>query len=837
MRRLIRQWLNGIFIIGAVVGLLVYFLHDDTLGTYILLAAMVPKMAEASMRIFTTWCVALLVAVSVQAQDYTDDYGTLAGSDGTATQTNRNFNPHNNDTTRNKQIPRGIYVWTIDRRFGDIARTTPDTLPHLFPRTVFASGRRGEYNITGNNFSPRLSRFFIDRPEASPFLLTQGYDQLYVEPDEWHFTNTLSPITNLSYNNCGDKTNGEDHLQARFAVNAGKRTGFGFDINYAYARGFYQNQAESHFGATLYGSHIGDRYQMHAVASLWRIKEAQNGGVVSDDYLLHPELFTESYASNDIATILSQHWNRTHRNHLFLNQRYSVGFYRKVPLTPEELAARQFARESRKDKDTKQRSQAEDDEAGTASGGRRGRKSVEDTPSGRPDGATIAHKAVETLLPPQPRDSVLREQLLGDTTRILVENKAQQDSLLAEKARQDSIDATMKDEYVPVTSFIHTLELNHSYRNSLAYSEPTGYYADTCYSMSSAGFDDEIQLLQVKNTLAVALLEGFNKWAKAGLKLFATHEFRRYTMNDRTADMMPVVSRQSHQNISIGAQLQKMQGRTLHYGLTAESWIAGEDFGALKLDAHADLNFPLFGDTVRLEAKGHLHRLIPAYLQRHYHSKHFWWDDDLDKEVRMGVEGIFTIDRTHTRLRVAVEQVKNYTFLGMQYTDMGETRVGLRASMQQSSNLNVLTAQLSQDLALGPLHFDNIVTLQNSSDKEVLPLPVLNVFSNLYLKFRIARVLACELGACATYFTRYEAPDYVPALGLYAVQQNADSRVTLGNFPFADAYANFHLKQARFFIAMGNLLDGKLNRMAFLAPHYPTNGMLMRVGVSWNFYN
>jgi hypothetical protein len=308
-------------------------------------------------------------------------------------------------------------------------------------------------------------------------------------------------------------------------------------------------------------------------------------------------------------------------------------------------------------------------------------------------------------------------------------------------------------------------------------------------------------------------------------------------MNDVVADTVPVQGRYSHHNISIGAQLQKAQGRTLHYGVTAESWVMGEDFGALKLDAHADLNFPLLGDTIRLEAKGHIHRLIPAYLQRHYHSKHFWWDDDLDKEVRTGVEGLFTIERSHTRLRVAVEQLRNYTFLGMQYADMGETRQALRASMQQSANLNVLTAQLSQDLALGPLHFDNIVTMQNSSDKEVLPLPLLNVFSNLYLKFRIARVLACELGACATWFTRYDAPDYLPDMGLYGVQQNADSRVTLGNFPFVDAYANFHLKQARFFVAMGNVLDGKLNRMAFLAPHYPTNGMRLRVGVSWNFYN
>lgn len=142
-----------------------------------------------------------------------------------------------------------------------------------------------------------------------------------------------------------------------------------------------------------------------------------------------------------------------------------------------------------------------------------------------------------------------------------------------------------------------------------------------------------------------------------------------------------------------------------------------------------------------------------------------------------------------------------------------------------------------QDLQLGPLHFDNVVTYQSSSDSDVLPLPQLNLFSNLYLKFRVAQVLTVELGGALTYFTKYAAPDYLPQLGQFAVQQNADSRVELGNFPFVDAYANLHLKHARFFIMMSNALASSANRMHFLAPHYPQNSSVLRLGVSWNFFN
>ena len=45
-----------------------------------------------------------------------------------------------------------------------------------------------------------------------------------------------SLLTNISYNNCGNRTNGEDHFKTKFAVNAGKRLGIGFLIDYISGR-------------------------------------------------------------------------------------------------------------------------------------------------------------------------------------------------------------------------------------------------------------------------------------------------------------------------------------------------------------------------------------------------------------------------------------------------------------------------------------------------------------------------------------------------------------------------------------------------------------------------
>ena len=97
--------------------------------------------------------------------------------------------------------------------------------------------------------------------------------------------NTLSPYTSILYDNCGDKTNGEDRIDAKFAVNAGKRLNFGFDLDYAYARGYFSNQSVSHFNGSLFASYTGDQYNLHFLFNAAHQKITENGGITNDNYI------------------------------------------------------------------------------------------------------------------------------------------------------------------------------------------------------------------------------------------------------------------------------------------------------------------------------------------------------------------------------------------------------------------------------------------------------------------------------------------------------------------------------------------------------------------------
>lgn len=729
-----------------------------------------------------------------------------------------------------KEIPKGLKVWTIDSKFGDIRKAEPDTLSHMYMNSIFTTGKYGEYNTLGNVGSPRISRIFIDRNEDGQFIFTHPYD-FFVKPiDTFHFTNTLSPFTNLSYNTCGNRTDGEDHLTAKFGVNSGKRLGVGFNFDYIYGRGFYQNQSTSHFNYTMYGSYLGDRYQAHLLMSTNHQKVAENGGITNDYYITHPESFDDDFLSSEIPTVLEQNWNRNDNQHIFFTQRYNVGFNRKVKMTEEEIKARKFAIESKRENDA--RKKREEEENGTdikdrlrnakLSGKANGALN-EKTYSGRPDNAKVVGDEPQAT-----------NKEAGD--RIAVSNKQTSDSLLAAQQKVQADTAWMKTEYVPVTSFIHTLKFDNYKRIYQAYQSPTDFYAND-YKVGPWGGDsiyDKTKYMHLSNTFAISLLEGFNKWAKAGLKAFATSELRHFSL----PALDGTETSYTEHNVSIGGQLSKTAGKTLHYDVTAETWLVGEDAGQLKIDASADVNFPLFGDTVTLMARGFFKRMNPTFYYRHYHARHFWWDNNnLDKILHSRIEGLFHYSKTKTTLRVAVDEIQNYTYMAMGYNMADDKRTGNTIDVRQKGgSLSLITLALGQNFKLGPLNWENMITYQKSTDNDVLPVPDLNIYSNLYLRFKIAHVLKCDFGADARFFTKYYAPDYSPALGQYAVQ-TGDNKTKVGEYPIVNVYANFHLKQTRFFVMMSHVNAGSGSRDYFLTPHYPLNQRVFRFGVSWNFYN
>ena len=103
----------------------------------------------------------------------------------------------------------------------------------------------------------------------------------------------------------------------------------------------------------------------------------------------------------------------------------------------------------------------------------------------------------------------------------------------------------------------------------------------------------------------------------------------------------------------------------------------------------------------------------------------------------------------------------------------------------------------------------------------------------MYLDFKLVKVLSIQLGANLYYNTAYHAPYYEPATQQFQLQKD----LKIGGYPLINAYVNFNLKQARFFVMAYNLSQKFVEPNYFSLAHYPLNPMVVKMGIAVTFNN
>lgn len=233
------------------------------------------------------------------------------------------------ESKKPKIVPTEIRSWTVDEVYGNITPIHVDTLQSLFMNDNLAEGRKGHFNSLSNLGSPRVNRIFREREDMNQFIFTSPFDQFFVTTERFRHYNTKSPYMNISYNCCGSKITGDDHVKCIFTNNVGKRVNFGGIFDYMYGQGFYSNQNTSFMNASAWASYLGDKYNFHFYYQRNFMKMAESGGIIDERNITNPEALAYSYKSNDIPVYLNNTWNRQEHDVLFFNHHYNLGFYRE----------------------------------------------------------------------------------------------------------------------------------------------------------------------------------------------------------------------------------------------------------------------------------------------------------------------------------------------------------------------------------------------------------------------------------------------------------------------------------------------------------------------------
>jgi len=395
-------------------------------------------------------------------------------------------------------------------------------------------------------------------------------------------------------------------------------------------------------------------------------------------------------------------------------------------------------------------------------------------------------------------------------------------------------------QFIPVSSIIYTFD--YTDKKQKFYSEDSAA-VNRFYSYADFLNPDRKNLLpsdstsfrSIKNTFGLSLREGFSEWAKFDLTAYITHDIRQYILMgtipvapDDLNNFIPKTA--NHYSTFIGGELAKKTGKTLRYGAQGSLGVIGYNLGDFNFSGNIETRIPFLKDTASVSASGHIKNLSPTYLENHYLSQYFRWDNDFGKIRKLFVGGRIMIPHTLSEVSLGVENITNYIYFnGKGYPE------------QYGGNIQILALSIQQNFKLGALSWNNQVVYQTSSNHEILPLPDLCAYSSLFLQFAVAKVLTIQMGANAHYWTRYYSPIYEPAIQQYRIQR-AEEKETIGSkvgeYPLISGFLNCHLKQTRFFLQYYNLGAMFINPPRYFSmPHYPVNPPGLRLGLSVDFIN
>jgi len=268
-------------------------------------------------------------------------------------------------------------------------------------------------------------------------------------------------------------------------------------------------------------------------------------------------------------------------------------------------------------------------------------------------------------------------------------------------------------------------------------------------------------------------------------------------------------------------------GEKFGWEAKGDLWLQGYRAGDFVVDGRIFKDFTTSRGNITWDATGTMASYTPSFWYSSWSSNNILRKFDTAKEFRlMGGSSIsYPAFRMSVKFNYAL--IDNFIYFGRDANPA-----------QHAGGLSIASLSVKKEFVVWKLHWDNTILLQQTSNSEILSLPLGAARSSFFFdhKFRFRRTngsFDMQLGAEAFYHTPYYASAYMPASGDY-YNQNTEE---IGNYPFVNAFLNLKLKRTRFFIMFDHLNYSYSGYDYFLIPDYPMNIRMLRYGIAWTFYN
>lgn len=424
------------------------------------------------------------------------------------------------------------------------------------------------------------------------------------------------------------------------------------------------------------------------------------------------------------------------------------------------------------------------------------------------------------------REEAVRDSIMNSGDSIAI----------AAMLEKDELDATANDS-ICLDKNITSAFIGHSseysvfrkmYKDNIAASDAVarGFYGDRFY-LHPTKSADSLRVMKFENKVFIRLqpwkADGIISKVDVGIgdKLCNYYSFK-------PSDYIQGGSNVLLNSMYLYAGAKGQHKKYLNWDANGQYTFLGYELNDFGINANVAVNFYPFrkDKSSPLTLKAHFETNLkePDYYEQHLHTNHFKWDNDFGKASTTKIEASVDIPRWDLNASFGYGLLSNNIY----YDNQGIVQ-------QNTTPMSVMTASLMKNFKIWKIHFDNQALFQLSSNKNVLPLPMLALNLRYYLQFDVVKkVMQMQIGANGTFTTKWHAPAYNPVLGVFHNQDKYE----YGNCPYIDLFVNIQWKRASIFVKFININMGWPNKSVdyFSASGYIAPQRAVKFGIHWPFY-
>lgn len=393
--------------------------------------------------------------------------------------------------------------------------------------------------------------------------------------------------------------------------------------------------------------------------------------------------------------------------------------------------------------------------------------------------------------------------------------------------RIDSTGLTSQQSILPTNKITYTLSYT---RNDYSFKkdEPDPYrvlprgIADTVFT------NDSTNVKHVMNEFIYSffLRAKGNSIIKNELKIDAgiRHDFYQYGQFGILRDTTNFYSYEtSFQNITLLGNLGYRFSNKVDFNLDLQQIFQGENTGDFLYEAKS--NLLLSKNVGRIVLGAYLQNKSPEQLFTRYYGNHYNWDNRFERTKTANLSFNFLNDKYNFDATAAYYLISNHLY----FVGDGTNNI---IPTQETAGISLLKISVGKKFNFGSWHIDAFAVYQKTDNTNVLRIPEVYTFNSFYKDQTFFKTLKTQIGFDVRYNTPYLATAYSPAASqFYNINETLDAK------PVVDVWVKAGLRRANLFVKYEYLNQGLLQNGYYTVKQYPMPDRLMRVGLSWSFYD